>query len=278
MRSIPMLALLLFVGLSSTASAQLATRCYQDDQLTTYELGMGRNAWARKCGYASTYQETNMNMEGEYIVFAHGCSAYPSIPAGSDCQFYVPTSEAAACIAGLYKLGKCYVGCYTPGEKLVFNGEFTGIADAYATGKVTVAGLTRDSESFAPRFSEQPIRTFIVGDTKEDIFLLKTSAGHEVQVTSEHPMVDESGTVVKAKTLKVGDKLLTAEGKKVTLTSVSVFAYEGQVWNVQPASHDKKENILNVEGLLTGSVRFQNEWAQESFRLSLRDDFDTQGL
>jgi hypothetical protein len=273
-----MLALLLFVGLSSTASAQLNYRCFQDDQLTTVELGAGRNAWARKCGYANTTQEAYMNSEGEYIVFSQGCYSYPSIPAGSDCKFFVPASEGAACIYGLAKLGKCYVGCYTPSEQLVFDGEFLGIEDAYQKGKVSVAGLSLDAAPNAIRFDEQPIRTYVVGDTKEDIFLLETSAGHNVQVTSEHPMVNGDGTVVKAKTLKVGDTLLSADGKKVELTRISVFAYEGKVWNVQPASHEKKENILNVEGLLTGSVRFQNEWAQESFRLQLRDDFDTQGL
>jgi hypothetical protein len=44
------------------------------------------------------------------------------------------------------------------------------------------------------------------------------------------------------------------------------------------SSHDKTENILVGQGFLTGSVRFQNEWADEVFRLSRRDDLDVSKL
>jgi hypothetical protein len=83
---------------------------------------------------------------------------------------------------------------------------------------------------------------------------------------------------VKAHTLKKGDRLAKANGTTARLTEVKTVSFTGTVWNVEPASRDKTENILVGQGFLTGSVRFQNEWADEAFRLSRRDDLDVSKL
>jgi hypothetical protein len=127
-------------------------------------------------------------------------------------------------------------------------------------------------------WAEQPIRTYVAGETTEDIFILKDKKGDTLHVTSEHPLVLEDGTIVKARTLKKGDRIVKANGKSVKLDSVSTRSFTGTVWNVQPASHNKTENILAAQGFLTGSVRFQNEWADDVFRLSLRDELDVSNL
>ncbi|WP_194869331.1 Hint domain-containing protein [Myxococcus sp. AB025B] len=278
MKNVFIAAAVFSVCLSSTALAQLSTRCFQDDQLVTIDLARGRNAWARKCGLITASREAYLNTENEYQVFTNGCFAYPAVPAGSSCSFHVPADEASACITGLNKLGTCVAGCTTPTQKVAFDGRMLPIPEAYASGVTTVTALSPTSEPGLLRYGEQTIRSYVAGDTQEDIFALETKEGRRLEVTAEHPMVLGDGTMVKARTLQAGDTLMGADGKPLHLTRVTVFSFKGQVWNVRPESQVKLENVMNAEGFLTGSVRFQNEWAQDDYRLSLRDEVDVGGL
>ncbi|WP_211241608.1 Hint domain-containing protein [Cystobacter fuscus] len=280
MRASMFVAVLAFVGISSPAMAQLATRCTLDDQLTNATLAQGRNAWARKCGFISAAKEAYLNSEGEYQVFLEGCYAYPSVIPGSSCSRFIPADVNAACIGltEISKLGTCVTGCLTPTQKVSFGGKHMPIPEALASGAPTVTALTPSATMLAPTYSEQPIRAYIAGDTIEDVFALHLTNGITLEVTSEHPMVDGEGNLVKAKSLKAGDLLLASDGQKVSISDINVFRFKGYVWNVQPSSHDKAENIFDVEGLLTGSVRFQNEWADIHYRLATREEADVQGL
>jgi hypothetical protein len=280
MRSSLFVAALVLVGLSSTAQAQHTARCTLDDQLTTYTLAQGRNAWSRKCGFITASKEAYLNSEGEYQIYLEGCYSYPSIPAGSTCTKHVPATESAACIPldQLSKLGTCPTGCFTPTQKVAFGGKHMPVPDALQAGERTVTALTPAATLLAPTFSEQTIRTYVSGDTVEDVFAIQLANGRALEVTSEHPLIDGEGTIVKAKSLGVGGTLLASDGQKVAITGINVFRFKGYVWNVQPASHDKAENILDVEGMLTGSLRFQNEWADLHYRLAVREEADVQGL
>lgn len=276
---ISVLACLLFViGRSSIASAQLTARCSEDPLGVTD--AQGRNNWAYNCGYITQTARDFYNSDADYIVFTVGCGH-------AGCSPFIPVTATAACtIPGLpgappnqlTTLGFCKAGCYTPEQKVLFNGAYSGVQHAYESHKTTVTGLIAGSTLRDMSFAEQPIQTYVAGDTTEDIFVLKDKRGDTVKVTSEHPMVLADGTVVKAKTLKKGDRLAKADGTTSRLTEVKTFSFTGTVWNVEPASHDKTENILVGQGFLTGSVRFQNEWADEVFRLSRRDDLDVSKL
>jgi hypothetical protein len=270
-----------FVGVSSTAMAQHTARCTLDDQLTTTALAQGRNAWARKCGFIKPSWEAALNEEGLYQTFLQGCYSYPTLPGGSvQCTMHVPADESAPCISTevLYKLGSCPTGCVTPTQKVSFGGKPMPVPEALASGERTVTALTPSATLLAPTFSEQTIRTYVSGDTVEDVFSLSLANGRLLEVTSEHPLVDGEGNIVKAKSLQAGDTLLSSDGQKVSISSINVFRFKGYVWNVQPVSHDKAENIFDLEGVLTGSLRFQNEWADLQYRLMVREEFDVQGL
>jgi len=264
-----LVALLFTIGASSIASADLTARCTEDP------LGVadaqGRNAWAANCGYITPAAVPIYNDDGVYIVFTAGCGH-------AGCSPYIPISPGDACIFGLTKLGYCEAGCYTPEQKVMFDGAYTGIMNAYDAGANTVTALTEGSTLRNMSFAEQPIHTYVAGETTETIFVLKDQQGDTLKVTSEHPLVRADGSLVKARMLQPGDVLAKADGDVARLTEVTTLPFSGMVWNVQPASHNKTENILAAEGFLTGSVRFQNEWADDVFRLSLRDDLDVSGL
>lgn len=280
MRTSLFVAVLAVVGLSFPAMAQHTARCTLDDQLTTYAQAQGRNAWARKCGFITAAKEAYLNSEGEYQIFLEGCSTFPNVVAGSSCTRFIPITESAACIGvtEISKLGTCPTGCVTTTQKLAFGGKHMPVQDALKAGERTVTALTPAATLLAPTFSEQTIRTYVSGDTEEDVFAIRLANGRTLEVTAEHPLVDGAGNIVKAKTLAVGGDLLASDGQKVTISRINVFRYKGYVWNVQPTSHDKAENIFDVEGMLTGSLRFQNEWADLNYRLAVREEADVQGL
>ncbi len=266
------LAVLVFLSLTAPreASAQLTARCQVDDWIMYQVDAVGRNGWARRCNYIAPATEQAFNSANMYVIFSTGCA--------NGCATHIPVREWEPCVSGLTMLGACMTGCYTPDQKLSFQGRYVGIEDAYASRQMSVSALSANSAQGRVSFSAQPIRNYVAGKTVEDIFVLKTKDGKRLEVTSKHPMVLGSGEMVKAHTLKAGDALLGADGKPVTLESVSTHPFEGMVWNVQPTSTVKQENVLDAEGLMTGSVRFQNEWANDQFRLSLRDELNVDAL
>ena len=91
---------------SGVASAQLSSRCLQDDVLP-FSLAIRRNAWARKCGYITAAKESFLNSVGEYHVFMSACVSFPYAPTTASCTQFAPVSEWEPCLAGFIKLGTC---------------------------------------------------------------------------------------------------------------------------------------------------------------------------
>lgn len=50
--------------------------------------------------------------------------------------------------------------------------------------------------------------------------------------------------------------------------------YSDYVWNGQPRSEESPDNININEGILTGLLRYQSEWAKEDARMILRSVID----
>lgn len=259
----------LFVLLSAAPAqagdGNLFTRC-ANDQLFSSAQAQGRNAWAKKCGYMTQQQHDMANVMDMYLVFTTG--KYGGNP-------NVPADATKPCLGGLIPLGLCVKGCYTPDQSLEFSGQPMGIEAAYHDAEVaTVSALTEEATLSNLEYAEQPIQAFVAGETEEKIFVLRGANGATLEVTSEHPMVLADGSMVVAADLLVGDELLTRDGEPVELVDIDTRRYAGTVWNIQPESKHKQENILVAQGFLTGSVRFQNEWADELWRLMRRQSIE----
>lgn len=110
------------------------------------------------------------------------------------------------------------------------------------------------------------------------MLILEGENGRRLEVSPNHAIVAADGSVVPANTLREGDGILDQYWHVVPLLKIQTREYEGTVMNILPQSREKKENILIAEGFLTGSMRFQNQWARQSFRLMLRDNLDVTGL
>lgn len=271
-RSIRFLAFSVWLMASSSARADLDERC-KYDQLHQRSQGIGRNNWAKKCGYIKSQDMLNaINEEGTYLVFSNGRLG------GGQGNLNVPDNTDAPCVSGLIKQGFCYTGCYTPEQRLSFSaGEFA-IAEAYAEHQQLVTVLAPESRAEQFQFSEQPIKSYVRGETDELILILRTDAGQQLKVTMDHPLVDASGNIIKARDVGVGTVLLSASGEHVAVVERQADRYTGMVWNIRPASTTKLDNILIAEGLLTGSHRFQSQWSDELTRLYFRSEADISGL
>lgn len=236
---------------------ELKARCDADMQ-NRPEMA-GRNAWARKCGYIDTATEATLNTIGMYTTFVGAVA---------------PTNEVAGC-QPLRFLGACVVyGCYADNQRVMFEGTYHPIADAALKRKpktVTSLSPSWNLGDETVRYAEQPIESYTVGDNFDSLVRVGTENGFVVDVTSNHPFVDEYGQVIRADQIKPKEtRLMTEQGPSV-VTTYRDITYRGQVWNVEPKSLEKRANILFAEGFLMGSVRYQNEWAEDMSRRLLRD-------
>jgi hypothetical protein len=267
---VSILASTIVVAASSTASAACLERIFTSE-------AQGRNAWAAMWGYITPDQEKSLNSKGQYVEFSNGCYRLTS---GVFCNPAVPVSIGGVFMPGLMTSSFCqaYSDCYTPDQEIMFIGEYIGIEDASRRGSLTVTTFSSDATMDHPTTSEQAIASFTSAPLSGEIYVLEGDGGERLEVTGGHPMVLADGTMIPARDLREGEALAGADGATVGLVRISRYAYEGDVWNVEPKSEEKAENIVIAEGFLAGSIRFQAQWAYESYRLFVRDRVDVKEL
>lgn len=237
-------------------------RC-PEDQIGDRHMAHGRNAWSFRCGYvAAEGSVTALDAEGLYVTFSNGIA---------------PSDPNAPCIPGLRRLGTCNLGCFAAGERLLFGGAMLPIEQAYARGVPTITTLQPGARPTQLLFAEQPLQSFVRGASSSALVVIRVADGKAVRVTTNHPMVDEAGRIVRADRLTVGQKLLTRDGPRA-IVALESAPYVGEVWNVKPASTAAAANVNIAEGFVTGSVRFQNQWADDADRLIRRMTIDVDQL
>ncbi len=141
-----------------------------------------------------------------------------------------------------------------------------------------MSALAPGSTADSVNLSEQPIQEFVQSRHDGDVYQLTLDRGQTIEVTGNHPMVNSEGMMVPAQALAVGDALMTTEGDLTSIVSISKRTFSGTVWNLRPTSTKKEENVLVVNGVLTGSIRFQNQWKVDVGRLLRTDAFDVSSL
>ncbi len=232
-------------------------RC-SDDQANSHEQIVARNAWCLKCGYSDPEEVEWNNARDKYITFTN---------------LNAPWDASHPCEAGGVVLGECRLaGCYTPGQRLMFAGTYMPIDDAaWDDGVSTVTSLRPDwFMEDTPAWVEEPIGAFVLGDENKPVLRIATENGFSLEVTDNHPMVDVDGNVLPASDIVESITHLLTEAGDAKVVSVTSRPYHGKVWNIEPESVRTEANIHLAEGFVTGSVRFQDEWAKDASRLHLR--------
>lgn len=272
---------LLFIGLSLASAASRADdhgRCgfMANHGVVSKEAARSSNAWGVKCHKITRDYADALDAVQQYVIYVYdGCKLIDTPPKECDpCDLkFGPGADCKISVAGT-----CSAGCYPPSEQLQFGDSVMSIENAFRGDVRTVTALTERSTSEMLSYAPQAIQAFVSGETTESLYTLVGEAGQRLRVTAEHPMVSADGSLVRASTLQAGDALLGADGHLIPLAEVNVTPYSGWVWNIKPVSAEKTANILVANGYLTGSSRFQNEWANDAYRLSQRDRLDVSGL
>lgn len=242
----------------------------------SYDAAAESNKWGVDCGFLTATAAALYNADHKYAIYAgnNGSFLITNTPkTGTPCNVYAFLKKE-----DIKVVGACSAGCYPPEQELEFGSRPVSIEHAFRSDARTVTALSSASEIGGTTFSEQLIESFVSGETNETLYTLIGQGSERLVVTGEHPMVSADGSLVPARRLRAGDALLGKDGGLIELAEVATRPYKGWVWNVRPQSRNKLDNILVAQGFLTGSVRFQNEWANETYRLTLRDSLDVTGL
>lgn len=231
-------------------------RC-EGDMAHNMQMVLGRNAWAKKCDYLPENEEAELNARAKYVTFSN---------------FDAPFDGNAPCIQGGYVLADCRLGgCFTAGQRVKFGGNYLPIDTAAMDAGITTVTALKSNWFLEDELSwtEEPIGWFTLGDEHKPVLRITAENGLSVEVTQTHPMVDGDGNITEASEVRTG-MLLSTELGASAVTSVVSRPYDGKVWNLEPSSLRTEANIHLAEGFLTGSVRFQDEWAKDESRRRLR--------
>ncbi|WP_095156773.1 Hint domain-containing protein [Pseudomonas sp. Irchel 3E13] len=97
---------------------------------------------------------------------------------------------------------------------------------------------------------------------------VKTNGGQNVLVTRTHPMILANGMPVQARSLRVGDVLLTVDGS-AAVTSLTQENYTGKVHNLLTQRYPNPGTYY-AGGLLTGDANMQQSLASVQSRVPMR--------
>lgn len=153
---------------------------------------------------------------------------------------------------------------------MLFEGRYLSIPDAAEKNVQTVTALSNLNFLGAPvSLSEQVIAGIVSGTTDETLLAVTVDSGRRIIVTANHPLVDATGRIVFAADIVPGTRLSMVDGTD-EVKGVERVPFSGRVWHILPKSESVAANILVAEGFLNGSIRYQDEWAEDESRLFLR--------
>jgi len=251
---------------SQTAWAvDLQERC-TEDTLSSAAVANGRNQWALACRLITKVDYDCATSNGYYWTFN-------STTGGAN---RAPVRLGAAC-EGFRKFTMCPAGCFEASQRVSFAGTYMTPAAAHDIKQATITALSPNSSLERLLFVEESIDTYVKGPEKKDLVRITVAGGGVILVTSNHPLIDSTGTVLAAQDVTDGTLLMTVKGPE-KVTRIQSVPYDGLVWNVRPVKADPKANVNVAEGFLTGSIRYQNEWASDAARLLLRQSLAADAL
>lgn len=166
----------------------------------------------------------------------------------------------------------CVSGCYTPDQRLVFKDGYQEIAQAMDSENLQIETLTEDSTLEHPKFQITELQAFTVdiAPSLQTIIDFETLSGKKLSVTPNHALLGADGKMREASSFRVGDCLVQVDGSDDPILKIQERSYFGKVYNVHPKSGKKLENIVVAEGLLSGSVYYQNDGIKDLNRALFR--------
>lgn len=210
---------------------------------------------------------------GSHVNPNFGTALYPH-PTLADCRLYTDKLGASpinTATTSFYVNAYCVSSCYTPEQEVLFSDGYAPIREALDEVKPEMITLSPRSTLGSVKLTQNKVYSYTrdIRDARQVIYEIQTASGGELRVTDKHPIIDGSGRVVEARSLKVGDKLVRDNGKQDEIVSFVKKSYFGKVYNIRPATTDRVSNIIVAQGFLVGSSRYQNDDADYMNRVIL---------
>ncbi len=203
--------------------------------------------------YPSFGSEEDLNSPTNLQLFPH-----PTNP--NDCNLYMHANGTVPANY-YYVIAFCEASCYTPEQRVLFPEGQLRIVDAVSQMKSHVMTVTPTSSLQQVDLEVSPTHSYTaeVRDSKHLIIDLQMASGGKLRVTTDHPVLNGEGRLVRAETLKVGDELLKQDGTPDPIVSATQSQHYGKVYNLRPDAPERLSHVLVAEGYLVGSSLFQND-------------------
>ncbi|AUI87529.1 cell surface protein [Vibrio azureus] len=262
------------LSISANDGARLEKRCSLDS--LSPSQAVGRNEWAHKCKHIS-----KRTMEYNTLDDFDNPRArplYPSFfnPANFDDWFKAPIVKSGSCDIKHYtKQIHCVSSCYTPDQKILFVDGEHEIYDALTKKLTNIVALSDNASLDNISYQVKDVEAYSesIVETVHNIRVFNTANGGQLKVTDNHPLLVSTGYMLTAENIKVGDSLISKDGSFDEIINIEDVKFTGKVYNVMPDTSDKSTNgqIVVAQGFLSGSMYYQNDGANLTGRLLLRD-------
>ncbi len=192
-----------------------------------------------------------------------------------DPKYTAPTDSKAECNIpeGYYVASICAAGCYAPDENILTPQGYRPVSQMEGDGQTQAVTLASQSSLEKPQWASQGVKHLVssLEDTQHELKEITTASGLSLKVTQNHPLLVPSGEMVRADSLKMGDYLVNVSGKPERIETIRDVDYFGKVHNISLKSREPTENIVVANGLLNGSILFQEQESQLLNRRLFRD-------
>lgn len=110
------------------------------------------------------------------------------------------------------------------------------------------------------------------GPEQEPLIYLHTDANNTLGLTSEHAVLLWSGEMVAAKSLIVGQMIVSSSGKPLKITKIELKMTEKNVVNILTEGESMLAHIVLAEGIVVGDLAWQNSLQFELNAIVVRQD------
>ncbi len=171
----------------------------------------------------------------------------------------------------------CPCGCFHPGSKIsvVINDHHqtrrAGTVAKYFK-KYELLHLREDSKRDYFTYASKPIRISTMGKESAPLFHIHTENNKTLRLTKNHPVLLSDMTMIKAKNVKVGMKLVTQKGEPVKVIQIQKKLFKGNVVNfsVDTTSDNPIEHVIFSDGMAVGDQYWQSLIDHEEDRIRAR--------
>ena len=271
--------LILCMKITSKHSAQQLQACAADR--VSGLAGMNNQAKMDKFMYFMCFRP---NANGDYEPELPGCTMSPLIGRLEMVNglqtipevFDAPLDKNApyqVIPQGFSYITDCQEGCYKPGQHILFDDGEEAIEKALSELKETIMVVDENSTMSSISLEKAPVKNFMrsIQPGWEYIITIVTVSGGRLEVTANHPLLDDQGILREASSFQIGDSLVRVSGELDPIVQIQTDRWFGTVYNVRPESVDPLNHLIVAEGFLNGSSYFQNEGKVDRMRLTIRN-------